>query len=120
MQAFASPAEKGANYPTDGQGVMGKKRRTPLHENVVGLRCAPPNENPRQSAASAHAPTSNLPKFGGRRANERIWEEMGVYTKNGHTILLTGFGLCVLRGQGPLKLCSKPPKMRLAGSPINV
>jgi hypothetical protein len=38
MQAFASPVEKGASYPTDGQGVCGKKRRTPLHENALGLR----------------------------------------------------------------------------------
>jgi hypothetical protein len=38
MQAFASPVEKGATYPTDEQGSYGKKRHTPLHENVLGLR----------------------------------------------------------------------------------
>jgi hypothetical protein len=38
MQAFASPAEKGTSYPTDEEGVMGKKRHTPLQESVPGLR----------------------------------------------------------------------------------
>jgi hypothetical protein len=38
MQAFASPVKNRASYPTDGQGLFGKKRRTPLHENVLGLR----------------------------------------------------------------------------------
>jgi hypothetical protein len=38
MQAFASPVKNRASYPTDGQGVLGKKRRTPLQENVLELR----------------------------------------------------------------------------------
>jgi hypothetical protein len=38
MQAFASPPEKGTSYPTGGQGLMGKKRHTPLQENGLGLR----------------------------------------------------------------------------------
>jgi hypothetical protein len=38
MQAFASPVENRVSYPTEGQGGYGKKRHTPLHENVLGLR----------------------------------------------------------------------------------
>jgi hypothetical protein len=38
MQAFANPVEKGASYPTEGQGGYGKKATYPLARNVLGLR----------------------------------------------------------------------------------
>jgi hypothetical protein len=36
MQAFASPVEKGASYPTEGQGGYGEKATYPLARKCAG------------------------------------------------------------------------------------
>jgi hypothetical protein len=38
MQAFASPAENRASYPTEGQGGYGEKATYPLAGKLLGLR----------------------------------------------------------------------------------